>query len=455
MGSLNDDAMFLLLARTLRAGRFALPDGTGLPLTDPLPGFSVLLMLPEKWLAGHWDALRLLSLGISWLCLWTTWRLARRVLPPKWAAAATILVAVNTVFLIHCGVVLPDILYTAVSLWALAELPGKKSAGRLAMLAAAACAAALIRPQGLVLAGALALGVFAQVGFPRACGFAAASLTPAALWALRNRLGAGTATHYLQTWTAGMPQLQSGGQRLHCARLAATLLGEGMLGLIGMPFWALLGSAGAVLALCGYGAARRLGKEQDAAVFAMTVYTAGLLLLHATWSLEYIRYLLPLLPLLWILVLLGARELPAFWPRAAAVLGVVIVLAALRDDLRFLNAQSGRQKTLWPQTMAWVAEHTPPAAQLQSPYYAPLMYFTGRPTIAAFGPLEPEAWLQACRERGVEYEVVDLNFARWSAGTGAGPSKTSPPFSDPRVHEVYRNPEEGSVVLRIERPRGS
>src|SRR5581483_5483535 len=64
----TDEALFVILARALRAGAFKVPGPLGWIVTDPWPGFPLLLALPEKILGSHWFLYRALGLA-PWLFL--------------------------------------------------------------------------------------------------------------------------------------------------------------------------------------------------------------------------------------------------------------------------------------------------------------------------------------------------------------------------------------------------
>ncbi|PIR19192.1 MAG: hypothetical protein COV48_03345, partial [Elusimicrobia bacterium CG11_big_fil_rev_8_21_14_0_20_64_6] len=320
VGEYNDDAVNILLARALRHGAFSLPDGLGLPATYPPPGYP-LLLAPLAWLAEpHWGALRFFGLAASALLVFATWRLARKILSEEWALAAALIVALNNVFLIYSGAVMPDILYAACSLLLLSEFKeNEKSPWR---LAAAAGLAALLRPHGLILVASLALALGARRGWRRGVPFALLALLPSGLWAARNYAVARTSSGYLAYWAAMWAQWDFRVQLIHAARVMATYIGQGLLGLVGLSFGLLLAAAAAASALMVYGAFRSLRKNDDAGLTAAAVYAAAILLVQMAWKIEVVRYLLPILPICWIYLLKAVTELSGRrrWPAAGLVL---------------------------------------------------------------------------------------------------------------------------------------
>lgn len=115
LGAASDDALHLLLARNLLSGGFAVPDAAGVPVTDPLPGFALLMAAPEGLLSPHWGLLRFAALAASAALAFFAFRLARRFSGEAAGWAAFVLVAANPTLIGWAGVALPDIPFVAAS----------------------------------------------------------------------------------------------------------------------------------------------------------------------------------------------------------------------------------------------------------------------------------------------------------------------------------------------------
>ncbi|MCX5796957.1 MAG: glycosyltransferase family 39 protein [Elusimicrobia bacterium] len=442
VGLYNDDALNILLARSLASGAFALPDGA--PATEPLPGFALLLALPVRLVDPRWGLLRWLCLAAGWAAVWLTWRLARRVLAEEAALAAALLVALNPVFLRNAGLVRPDVAFLAASLAVLECL----ALGRLWPAALLAAGAALLRPHGALLAAAAGLALWRRQGWRPALGFVATALLPSCLWAARNLLVAGTVTGYASCWLwRSAPLREPAGLARHLARLTGTLFGHGLAGLRGGP-GVLVPAGAAVLGLAAAGAVRLWRREAGAWAQAAAVYSAAVLALHAAWGSVDSRYLLPLLPLACLFMLSAGRA-------AGLVLAAGLLMLGAREDLVYARERRQQPPELWPRTMAWIRRETPPQARFQSMFSPALTLLTGRRAEPLPAAEDRDSWLADCQRRGVDYLHLDRQTGRWSA---LPPARLAallrlPDWaaSTPYVRRVYSDPEEGSTIWRISR----
>lgn len=440
VGENNDDAVYLLLARALRHGAYMLPDGLGLPATYPPPGYP-LLLAPLTWLLEpRWDALRFLGLAFSALLVVLTWRLARRILGERGAAAAALLVALNNVFMLYSGVVMPDIAYAACSLAIFSAFSeANEDLRRPAALAAAAGLTALLRPHGVILIASLGLALWVRRGLRRGLLFSLPALLPSALWAARNYAVARTSSGYMSYWATMWSQLDLRAQLVHCSRVAATYFGEGLLGLVGLPFWFLLAAAAAAAALIVHGAIRALKGRSDAGVLASVIYLACMVFVQMAWRIEVVRYLLPILPICWIFLLKAVADLSGRrrWPAVCFVL--LAAAAAVRLDVAFLRGR--RLEAVWrPATMAWIGDNVPVGTRVLSYREGAVMLLARRPALPMFDGLPRDRWPVAARHYQVGYVLLE---------SAATMRKLEWLSRSPGVQEVYRNRDEETLVLKL------
>lgn len=437
LGAASDDALHLLLARNLLRGGFALPGPGGVPATDPLPGFPLLLSLPAAVLAPRWGLLRAVSLAAAALLVWGTWRLARRLLGEEAALAAAALVALNHVLVGWAGVALPDILYAALSLLVVAE-------GRSSFVAVAA----LLRPHGALLAVATAAGAKAPLRF------AAAALLPLGAWLLRNALVSGSATAYvanakdqadlLASWTT-LPA--------HAWKLSAECLGRGVLG---WPpgFAAGLGGL-ALLAACVWGARElwRRGRER-ALLRTAGLYLAFLVVVHLVWRPWQSRYALTVMPFAWITLLAASR--PLFETRKPLAWALVGLLAAPGLSRGFGYAFEGLAEPrveLWPRSASWLRAHVPQGERVVSlePYLLTLT--TDR---EAFFPRPAEnraRWLERMRAEDARWVFLRNGRARAYLSADARALMTSFDawaVAQPPLSLAFQDEGEGVTILRLD-----
>lgn len=454
VGTIEDDAVQIMLARSLRHGSFALPDAQGVPVTDPLPGLSALLLIPVWLLEPRWGLFRALGLLSTATTVALTWLLARRLLSKAGALAAALLVALNQVLVGHAGLVMPDIPLLALSLILIAALPAAESVPGLMLLGLGAAWAGLLRPQGALLAVCLAAAAAHRHGFRRAAAFYLPAFLPLAAWMLRNRFWAGTLTGYAVNWRSQVALLgEPAFQADHAARLFAAFFGEGLLALTDWPFAARLIGAAAALVLAGVGAARLMRKDPER-VFTMAAYVILLLALHLTWVPVQPRYAILMIPFLWIFLIAAAE--PFLQGRAVLALTLLIFLGgtALKIDIDHAQASLGKSASFQPGTVGWIKEHTLPAARFESFKYNSLSLCSGRAAIPP--PLEienAEQWFASARANQIDYLHLETVF---------NPGGFLPPNvrflaanlekwarANPNVSEVYRNPEEKTLIFRL------
>lgn len=457
VGRVQDDALHILLARSLAHGAFALPDAAGAPVTDPLPGFPLLLAVPAALVEPHWGLLKVFGLLSAAALAALTWKLAKRVLPPSAAACAAGLTALNPVLLSYSGVITPDIPYAALSLGLLELAARPASTGRLVLLAAGAAFACLLRPYGALLAACLGLALLLRDGAKKAAAFTAAALAPLALWTWRNHVVAGTVTAYAVNWRSQVASLgEPGAQGAHVGRFLE-LGGRELLGLPGLSAASAIAAGAAALLLAALGALRSVKRSEEPWLFAAAAYASLVMALHATWTGFDPRYLLPLLPLLWIFIIEGAA--PLLRSRAGAAVGAAAVLGtlALSADLGLTTRALEGSFALQPETMAWIRAQTTPAARFQTVRPASLRLLTGRPASPpSLQASSRDAWLAAALHEGVEYvhaeavyavggfvpaglEAVAPNLARWAR-------------SSLYVSQSFASPSEGTIIFKLAHP---
>jgi hypothetical protein len=454
VGAAEDDALHVLLARSLRHGAFAFPDGT--PANDPLPGFAAFLTLPAAVVAPHWDLLKLVGLLSAAAVVALTYRLARRFLDERWSVAAAALVALNPLTVIHAGLILPDLPYLAVSLFLFDRMlePGTPHAA----LVLAAAAASMLRPYGAWLIVGVALGVAAAKGARKALEFAVPSLLPLALWTWRNRLLTGAGSGYLlnmraETAALAVPRTAA----LHAAGLLAAMGGDGLLSLGRvLPLAGLVAAGTAGVLLAGAGAVTVLRRRKDPRLFAVAAYAIILCVQHLVWMPIEPRYVLPLIPLAWILIFSAAA--PHLKGKTAPVLlFVVLALPALSLDLALAAPGLRGPARFQPATMAWLRANSAPDARVQTLEPRTVALLSGRDAeLPAFDAGERDAWLAWTLQQKFDYVHVVSTFAPGGffspdmRRTAAHLESWS--RSTPYAREVFRDAEEGTTVFRVEHP---
>ena len=458
IGTLQDDAMHILLAQSLRHGSYSLPDAFGShPATDPMPGFAFLLAAPV-WLAEpRWDLLKLISLAAAVAALFFCRRLAVRLLGREHGTCAALLVAVNPWFIAYAGFVTPDMLFLAVSLYICDALDSAASAKKLAWMAILASYAALLRPLGFFLPLFLSAALLQRQSPRRGISFLAASIGPLALWTLRNHLLTGSLTRYVDHAQSQVAIL-SGARAMagHAGALLASFFGDGLLGLARAPFPVQAAMGSAAVFLAGVGARRLLRAQGSPAVFILTASATALLCVHLDWLAVEPRYILPLLPASWLLIIAGAE--PVLRNRVArfSALAVLLALVAPTD---FALARAGWQgpARFQPQTMDWIRTQTPPAAVFESLQCHDLILLTGRRShVPNLGATNRDEWLAFALRSKTGY-LHSVSVFPAGGYVSAGASRLARDLeswaqASPYVSLVFRDPSEGTAVYRIRHP---
>ncbi len=445
-GAASDDALHLLLARNLLSGGYAVPDAAGAPVTDPLPGFPALMALPVRLLAPHWSWMRGAELLAAAALVFCVWRLCRRLSGEAAGFAAAFLVAVNPALVGWAGVALPDAPFAACAAlgFLLLTLPRFSPAG----LASVAALAALLRPEGIVLAPALAVGCYVRVGPRRAAAVLAASLAPLGLWLLRGRLVSGSATAYIDHWRA-FSETRGAAFAAASAGLVRGFSGPG-------PFWfvASFGLAAAVVAALG---ARELNRAKEkgarAAFAALAVFLVCVAALHLGWRAWQSRYALAFIPAL---VPIFAAAYGAARRRFPAAAAAAVFLAAAPGLWTAAGyAREGLiepRSALWPKTESWIESNVPADAALTGaePYLITLL--TGRRAYFPKPGASREEWLAALRASGISYVVARPPGPR--AYLSAESARLLTDFDawavpGPPLSRVFLDPVEGRDVLLL------
>jgi hypothetical protein len=457
-GRFTDETLQVLLAKNLLAGRFAFPDAGGALLTEPLPGFALLWAVPAKYLIPYWFLFRLGALGLAWCSLYAVWRAGKRFLTP--AAAATVLTAFNPVFTEFAPAVLPDVLLSGCCAAIFALLGRERTRWRNAVFYACALLAPMLRPHGAIFCAAAAVAVWMSEGKKRAAYFSAAAFLPLAGWSWRNWNVAQTASAYAGSWAQSAEQA-SREQFLLAYRLLSELLGRAWLGLgaIDRELSALAAALAAAVVVLG--AAKLLRGRTRCAVFGVCLALSGSAVLHLTWPVVTPRYVLPVLPFLWILFFAGAAEAARLFggyrPRRFVFSGAFLFLiAAVIGDASFF---SGRPRGLYestPNTMDWIRRETEPGSKFESLYATNIGVLGNRWAVYPSEQVDgPESWLARLLSQKIDY----VHTAPYEAAGKIRPAMTRAVGEAPRwagssayFKRVYFDPEENSAIYRITHP---
>jgi hypothetical protein len=412
VGSLNDDAIYIAMARSIVAGRGPLVHpGPDAPAANPgvfPPGFPLLL---SPLAALQPQGLGLLTL-VPWLgaalLLALGWRLSRGDDPATRLALLAGL-ALNPWLVAWSLRVVSDLPFAALASGALLAATGlvddrAPSRRRYAAVILLTGGALLVRSVGLAALLAI-IATLAKRGLWRRAGIVLAGVTAMQLVLL------------LPGWSAGAGWPGDGyreqmlahhaGIDARAAFMAGNLAGYAresaalMIPVFGGPLEARLGPAAgwlqaatalALIALVALGARRRLRERRDASAGLWLWYAGFTLVALANFqgwpSGVQLRLLLPLLPALWWWALAGAPS-----GRARKALVVVAALACLGHGawrvarpLEEASAAAGRGFVDPGDGGAWIAANTGPGDVIIAPDPLPRHVRLNRPVIALGEP---------------------------------------------------------------------
>ncbi len=351
LGRQQDDLMYLLAAKALPTGRYELITAVGHPpLTSTAPGWP-LLMAPLGFLTdapGIFQAFAALLLAAG---PWLLWAWLRRRTENATALLAALILASSPLLLSQSGTLMPEAAYLIVFLAALmaSESDRRAIAGGLGALLV------LVRPAGLSALPALA----AEPALKRRWADVARALTPALIaaavwsaWSMKRSGGVQEAGELALAYGGGASMSPFHVMLSNARFFSASLGGCFLPPLHADGTGAVL--LGAVLLLTvSLGIARALRrKTSDPAASALL----GAVAMHALWTWQYERYLIPLLPLLlWAMI----EGLGAAAPRVLAAL--------LAAQLGFQTLPRLGRPSPWAEpelsrTYAWLQSHPAPGA---------------------------------------------------------------------------------------------
>ena len=468
VGFFNDDAFYLIGARSLLGGRYAelnAPDQP--PLVNYMPGYSLLLApvlgLSRGSLAAAQAFSAALLLAALWLCRARLWD----ELPAAPLAAAVLVAGLNPLAVSMSGTVLSDVPFLFLSVLSLCLARGAWDKERLSSWAAPALAAglaALVRPSGaaLIVALVLALTLERRFGLAAFCGLLA-GLAPAA-FLLRNLHYTGRSLMYFVEFAS--PYRGGGGLGALWSILSANLAYYPrflfVTTLFRWPFQAAVLDA-ATIGLClglvaiGVRDEGGLGWRKFGRIFL-----AIFVLAHLLWSKQAGRYLLPVAPfaaayLFRGLGVMGRRAGVGEIPVAGALALSLLLCAA--PDARIVHASLFERTPLTSppeRTLAWIRDSTPEGAVFAAELDGRLYLLTGRPAVHLRrfeAPGEFRRWLAGS---GAGYVLVFPNNFAMKTPTGRAFNDPTPAgllestlAADPDCRLVFEDEGEGAKIYRV------
>ncbi len=433
----------------------------GIPITDPLPGYPLLLALPVHFLGSHWNYYFLIGLFQTSLALYFSWRLALELLTPEASFGVFVLTALSPVLLFYSGAVFLDTAYLAVSLILFYALFRAKEESVFYWIPLAALSP-LIKPHGVILVFCLAVLIFLRFNWRKAFVFGFLSLIPMGLWLLRNHFLSGTSTGYMSNWLseAALPQ-NKGNPFKHMTEVVSALWGAGPLGALNrswasFPLWMSCALGLVLIGLFARGVEKLMKNPKlQPLVFSIALYAILLTLLHSLWPSVSARYSIPLIPLIWIFVVAGfLGETKSRVRNLAFVLGGLVIFRSLVMDRLLASSFPRKSPLVFAETLSWTRSHTPKSARIDT-YDGGLFLLGARRYAISAVANNRDNWIRLLISQNFHYvesapftpdgfysKYDRLTYAREKQWAG-----TSPYFK-----KVYSNPREGSSIYFFSHP---
>ena len=435
VGTGQDDAVYLLLARALRDFRYEDLHFAGTPghVLYP-PGYPALLAMWGAVGSTRFDALVVLGILASVVSLGLVWLVLRGVIGRPLAILSLATLAVNPYLVTKSAEIAAEAPYMALSLLSLWLLAGEKEPGarRLMLTGLIAIAATLTRGVGVALLAALIVHWLLERRWRSAGILAMGGLATVGGWF---------------AWTSRAPELTAGKSYLADAVHRGgggepAWIGEVLFGRVidnvpayltvslpyRLPIPTLEGTwvdnaAGALLSTAGLAVGTWvLWRLWRPAALYLIAY-AGLL---AVWPWQVGRFLIPLLPLLVPAVLLGLRELllrmrPRWSTPAVVAIGLVLLAnGSFRTAGELWDRRGcergpglpsptcvGEDQASFFAGLRYIRTHLDGEALVLTAKPEPLFYYTGRQSIPMpRRMLESGNLLPELRESGVEHVLL-------------------------------------------------
>jgi hypothetical protein len=411
VGFFNDDAFYIIGARSLLQGRYVELNAPGHPPLDNYPPGYPILLAQLAWLAGEsLLAAQLLSVALTMACVWLLRLCFAAELPAIVVSAAAAAAALNPLTVSISGVVLSDIPLLAVTLLVLLAARrrwSEKTSWFWARLGALAGYACLVRTSGAALLAALVLCLLLEKRWRAAlaAGFSGGAIFGAYL--LRNQLVMGRSEARLVKVLAGWKDLRlwdNASFYLHeifGRALFRWPAGPGQSSLNGLTLILCLTALAAGLRAWGLKGWRKL----------VPAYLLGYAGVHLLWPQQGGRYMVSILPLVCVLLFLGLDWADRRWKLGGKAVWSALALSLVLSAAPVWSVVSaslwGRTPLTTPpqRTVAWIKQATDIGDVLATEADGRLYLLTGRRTVHLRNIHEPEAFFRWLLDHHVSYVV--------------------------------------------------
>jgi hypothetical protein len=404
----GDEATYVLLSRSLAKGRYHDEFLVGAPPHAKYPpGMPAWIGAIQAVSGPGLDGVRAANLLLLALTALLLGDAVRRLSGPWPGAAAVALTAFSPGLLEFAGMALPEVPFTflmAASLWLTLPANGGPRSTRVAGALGAALASFLVRSAGITVIAGVIAGLLSRRRWRSTWVAVALSVVAVGGWFAYTGL-AGPVSDSESSYGRDLRQVASTGsgglaglvtQGARNARLYVVALPEslGVPTLSGTPIDNLLWLA--VLLACGGAGLLALLRSWPAAAVHLLLSSALLVM----WPWPVIRLMIPMLPLIGSVLLLGSFMLAGRFGRKAQTIAPLVLAALLsssgllahlaRDTNHDCDRSSpyedpacfspGNRNMVWAARL--IRDSAPPGTVIATGRTAAVHYFSGRPTLS-------------------------------------------------------------------------
>lgn len=463
VGFFNDDAYFLIGAKSLLSGQFVELNQLAQPsIIHYTPGYSLLLAPLVAIFGLSTLVYQLFSVAMVVGSYFLAWLLLRDVIEPIILWPTLILSAFNPVTVSLSGTVLSDIPFLFFSLAFFVMLRGKWDQRDKFVWAGFGVAAAFLfylRPIGLVLPFSVAVALLLERRAQNAAVFCAVSLLTVLPWIVRNQVAAGSPLLLLNEYHSSYAQAQPwlGIVRLIASNARFYTEQFFSISIFRWPF--AVGKTTAAIVAIGMGiivsilGLRKLPMEK--ALKAVWIYVAFYALVHLGWGRQVNRYFLPVFPFLLTVFFSG-------WPKRRGVVWSVGVIGLLCCAFPIYNIVRTSLMMHTPlntpprETYGWIQTHVPIDAVCGVEVDGRMYLFTKRPTAHLPRVPDREYFDRWVSERNVRYVVLfenDMVAPTFSGNKIYQPLEMgllrSYVVNSKRYRRVFESETEGSEIYEV------
>lgn len=471
VGLFNDDATYLLEAKSILSGHFVLLGSSGRTSLPVYPPGLPLFLAPFVWLIGpHWEFLKCLPVALTLVSGVMLWSLGGSWLEPEPRLAALGLFALNPTLAAYSCTLMSEPLFIATALAVfllLRNALSRQTTWEPWLLGCLLAYAALIRLTGFALVGAV-LAALLYARRPRDAGKAAAvSLGLLGIFLLRNYSVSHHLTRYSHAWQLTLGEFRRPSDYFdNVMRVTQMTFADNLLpnpatyGEFGLALRSVL----AILVLLVIGVEIRTWSRQPLSTRALSLATMLFVLawyaVHTLWTSVNGRYALPLLPFLAIFFAAGSHRIFRSLGSGGRIvrIGAVLALVSLYSYRNATVFAFTANRTLHPEwrmprlTWEWVNSHLPPQALFLNPKAAEINLYTGRFALGLLYASDQEDFRAGVLAGGVTHILMRPNVMYPSGRNADRAWRLDQEWTaawPEAFKKVYDNPREGTAIYEV------